>query len=62
MPTERNPNFTFAPPGYRPEWQHAPRRSGLPIDTFREPLWRRVQRVAFWVLVAAVAGALLFWN
>jgi hypothetical protein len=61
MPSDRNPKFTFAPTGYRPEWQSAPRRSHLPHDYFdRVPLWRRVERVVFWTLVAAVGLGFYF--
>lgn len=51
MREERSPKFTFAPTGYRADWQHAPRASGLAYGSFREPLWRRIQRIAFWTVV-----------
>lgn len=51
MPHDKRPEFMFAPQGYRPEWQHAPRVSGIKHGAFDEPLWRRVQRVIFWSIV-----------
>ena len=53
--------FTFAPKGYRSEWQHAPRNSGIPHGYFQPvPLWRHGERLVFWVAIASLAAALVF--
>lgn len=53
--------FTFAPEGYKPEWQHAPRWSRIPYGYYSRgftPTWRIVERAIFWGIIAAAAIAI----
>lgn len=51
------PKLTFAPHGYVPEWQHAPRGSGLPIGYFSRSR-RRSALLAIALLAAVLTLAL----